>query len=316
MRPTHDPTRWRQRSVHHDGVDLAVWEVGDPAAPPVVLVHGWPDTHRLWLPVVEHLASAVHVVLYDTRGMGLSTCDAPPSGFALPRLAADLVAVVDATSPDRPAHVVGHDWGSVQAWEAVCEPRAEERIASFTSISGPNLDHVSAWVRRTLRRPSAVSVASLVGQAVSSSYVPLLVSPLAPPVLRVAAGPDAASGLRYYRGNLHAGLRRPRERRTGVPVLQLALTRDPAIREGALGASDPWCEDLRRVHLPAGHWAPRTHASVVATEVLGHVRHAERARDGQGTSNSTVDTGLSNSVVRSDTWASHVPPVGSTTSPE
>ncbi|NYE37604.1 pimeloyl-ACP methyl ester carboxylesterase [Nocardioides cavernae] len=273
--PDPHPSDWRQWSVRGDGVDLAVREVGDPAAPAVVLVHGWPDTHRLWLPLAGLLAADLRVVVYDTRGMGLSTCDAPASAFALPRLAADLMAVVDDASPDRPAHVVGHDWGSVQAWEAVCEPGADERIASFTSLSGPNLDHVSAWVRRTVRRPSAVSVASLVGQAMSSSYVPFLVSPLAPPVLRWAAGPDAASGLRYYRGNLHAGVRPPRERRTRVPVLQVALTRDPAIREGALAASDPWCEDLRRVHLPAGHWAPRTHAPAVAEAVRDHVAYAE-----------------------------------------
>jgi pimeloyl-ACP methyl ester carboxylesterase len=273
---TDDDLHWRRRTVRGDGVDLAVQEAGDPAAPTVVLVHGWPDTHRVWLPLARLLARRLRVVLYDTRGVGLSVHDGPDADFALPRLAADLRAVVDEASPHVAVHVVGHDWGSVQAWEAVCEPGADERFASFTSISGPNLDHVAAWVRRTLRRPSAVSVAALVGQAVSSSYVPFLVSPLAPPVVRTAAGTDAAAGLRYYRGNLEAGLRRPRERRTQVPVLQLALTRDPAVREGALAAGDRWCEDLRRVHLPAGHWAPRTRPDLVAPAVLGHVDRAER----------------------------------------
>jgi len=87
------------------------------------------------------------------------------------------------------------------------------------------------------------------------------------------------SGLRYYRGNL--GLRRrPRERRTTVPVLQLALTRDPAIREAALEASEPWCDDLRREHLPLGHWAPRTDPGAVAEAVLGHVTDVEARRTG------------------------------------
>ncbi len=267
--------RWRQRTVHADGVDLAVHETGDPDAPPVVLVHGYPDTHRLWLPVARRLAEDLRVVVYDTRGQGLSLTDAPDTSFALPRLAADLMAVLDEVSPDRPAHVVGHDWGSVQAWEAVCEPGAERRVASFTSISGPNLDHVADWVRRTLRHPSPGGLAGVVGQAVSSSYVPFLVSSLAPPVLRVAGGRDMVSGLRYYRGNLGGAARRPRERRTSVPVLQLALTRDPFIREGSLTASDPWCENLRRRHLAAGHWAPRTHPEAVADEVRAHVVDVE-----------------------------------------
>jgi pimeloyl-ACP methyl ester carboxylesterase len=269
------PTESRRRTVRGDGVDLAVLEIGDPEAVPVVLVHGWPDTHRMWLPVARILARGLRVVLYDTRGTGLSPTRAPDCTFALPHLAKDLMAVLDDASPARPAHVVGHDWGSVQGWEAVCQPGADERIASFTSISGPNLDHVASWARRTLRHPSAPGIAGLVGQAVSSSYVTFLVSPVAPPVVRAVAGPDAASGLRYYRGNLAAGLRRPRERRTSVPVLQLALTRDPAVREAALAASDPWCEDLRRVHLAAGHWAPRTHPGAVADEVRAHVGAVE-----------------------------------------
>jgi pimeloyl-ACP methyl ester carboxylesterase len=280
---TGDGMRWRQRTVRGDGVDLAVHETGDLSAPPVVLVHGWPDTHRTWLPLAARLVADLRVVLYDTRGQGLSLTDAPDPAFTLPHLAADLMAVLDDVSPDRPVHVVGHDWGSVQAWEAVCEPDAERRIASFTSISGPNLDHVGAWVRRTLRRPTPAAVAGLLGQAVSSSYVPFLVSPLAPPLLRAVGGRDMVSGLRYYRGNLLASAGRPRERRTRVPVLQLALTRDPAIREASLRASDPWCDDLRRRHLPLGHWAPRTHPQEVADEVLAHVARAESLPTGDPT---------------------------------
>lgn len=266
--------RWRQRTVRGDGVDLAVHEVGDPDAVPVVLVHGWPDTHRVWLPVARLLADDLRVVLYDTRGMGLSPTRAPDASFAVAHLAADLMAVLDDVSPDRPVHLVGHDWGSVQGWEAVCEPGAEERIASFTSLSGPSLDHVAAWVRRTLRRPSPAGVAGLVGQALSSSYVPFLASPFAPPVVRLAVGPDAASGLRYYRGN-RVSPHRLRERRTSVPVLQLALTHDPAVREAALAASDPWCDDLRRVPLAAGHWAPTTRPEAVAAQVRAHVAEVE-----------------------------------------
>ena len=276
----HRAGPWRRRTVRGDGVDLAVLETGPPTAPPLVMVHGWPDTHRIWLRAADLLAPDLRVVLYDTRGRGMSPTDAPATAFALPHLASDLMTVIDDASPDRPAHVVGHDWGSVQAWEAVCEPSARGRIASFTSISGPNLDHVGAWMRHTLRRPSPGGVAGVLGQLASSSYVPFLVSPLAPPILRALGGPDMVSGLRYYRGNVLAAARRPRDRPTGVPVLQLALTRDPAVREAALAASDRWCEDLRRLHVPLGHWAPRTHPQVVAEEVLAHVSDVEARLSG------------------------------------
>lgn len=260
----------RRRAVPRDGFDLAVFEGGAEDGPTIVMVHGWPDTHRMWHGVAELLAADFRVVAYDTRGRGESVTDAPDAAFAVDLLADDLLAVLDATSPDEPVHLLGHDWGSVQAWEAVGRPGARDRIASFTSISGPSLDHVAQWVRRTLARPSARGVAGLVAQGVSSSYVPFLVSPLAPPLLRLVDR-DAASGLRYYRGNL---LRRPRpaQETTAVPVLQLALTRDVAIREASLAASDPWVESLERRHLPHGHWVTRTRPDVVAAEVSRFVQ--------------------------------------------
>ena len=279
--------RWRRRAVRRPDVDLAVLELGDPGAPTVILVHGWPDTHRLWLPLAEHLTRrsglGLHLVAYDTRGQGASPTAAPDTAFALPHLAADLLAVLDAVSPDEPAHVVGHDWGSVQSWEAVCEPAAEDRMASFTSISGPNLDHVAAWVRDTVRHPTPRGIAAVLGQAVSSSYVPFLVSPLAPPLLGALGRRDMVSGLRYYRANMLHRLDAARERRTRVPVLQLALSRDPAIRDDALRASDPWCTDLRRHRLPLGHWAPRTSPAAVAEQVLALVTSVEgRHSTGRG----------------------------------
>ena len=258
--------------VPRGDVDLVVFEGGDRAGPVVVLVHGYPDTHRMWRGVAELLAEDFRVVAYDTRGQGDSVTGAPDEAFAVDVLADDLFAVVDAVSPDEPVHVVGHDWGSIQVWEAVCRPEAEERIASFCSISGPNLTHVHAWVRRTLARPTPRGLLDLAGQAVSSSYVPFLVSPVAPLVLGALGRRTMVSGLRYYRANLAAGSRGAAEQRTRVPVLQLVPTLDVAVRPATAAASDPYAETIERRHLPHGHWVAHTHPQVVAAEVAGFVR--------------------------------------------
>jgi pimeloyl-ACP methyl ester carboxylesterase len=281
----------RRTVVPRGRLDLVVFEGGDPEGPTIVLVHGWPDTHRVWEGVAALLAEDFRVVAYDTRGQGDSGTDASDEAFTVDRLADDLLAVIDAVSPGSPVHVVGHDWGSVQSWEAVCRPGAEERIASFTSMSGPNLAHVASWVRRTLSRPDPRGLLDVAAQAVSSSYVPFLVSPLAPPVLGVLAARaprlrhDMLSGLRYYRANL-AHRFRSSEQRTRVPVLQLALTRDLAVRPAALAASDPWVESLERRRLPHGHWVAQTHPQVVAEEVrrfvLRQVAHGGAAGGGTG----------------------------------
>ncbi|WP_238774369.1 alpha/beta fold hydrolase [Prescottella equi] len=275
------------RIVARDDVRLAVYEQGNPAGETLVLVHGWPDTHDLWRHVIPHLADRFRIVSYDTRGAGASTSPAPVSAYALPELARDLFAVIDAVSPDVPVHVLAHDWGAVETWEAVCEPGAGERIASYTSISGPNLDHLGAWMRRRLaqRRP-----AGPLAQAVASGYTvlfqipvvgtlpfrlglwriwptflkffdrldPALVQPA--PTLRA----DMITGLKRYRANIRPRLRSPRERRTDVPVQLILNRRDPAVRPVGYEDTERWVSDLRRSELPAGHWSPISHGRDVA----------------------------------------------------
>lgn len=282
-----------RRTVHNGGVDLAVWEGGYADGPTLLLVHGWPDTHTLWHGVIDELAEEFHVVAYDTRGQGESSDPGSDEAFALPELVADFFAVADAVSPDEPVHVLAHDWGSVQVWDAVCEPGASDRIASFTSISGPNIDHLSSWVRRNLRHPSVRGLRDVLAQAASSYYIAIFVSPVAPAVFRRFATPrrweqllrrtegfrpspedhapsltdDMVSGLRYYRANVGGGLgRRPRERRTTVPVLQLVPIRDVAIRKASLEESDRFTDRIERRELPYGHWVVLSNPDVVAAE--------------------------------------------------
>ena len=77
--------------------------------------------------------------------------------------------------------LAGHDWGSVQAWHAVTDPRAATRIASFTSISGPCLDHAGHWYRSRLRRPTPRHLAEVLNQSVKSWYITVFQLPLIAP---------------------------------------------------------------------------------------------------------------------------------------
>ena len=141
-----------QRRIQGRGVDLAVTELGDRVRPTVVLIHGFPNTSAVWAPVAQLLATGgFHVVAYDVRGAGDSGVPTRQSDYALPVLIEDMAAVITAVSPDSPVHLVGHDWGSIQGWEAVTTTRLAGRIASFTSISGPPLEHAALWARRHRR---------------------------------------------------------------------------------------------------------------------------------------------------------------------
>jgi len=277
-----------------DSLSLAVWEHGDRANPTVVLVHGYPDTHRVWDGVVGHLAGDHHVVVYDVRGAGASDAPAHRAGYDLTHLVADLVAVVDATAPEGPVHLVGHDWGSVQSWEAVCSGALGDRLASFTSMSGPALDHVGRWLRD--RREGAGGRADLIRQGLKSWYVGFFHLPVLAPfgwgtfaerpfrryLRRVEGlapeqqpGPtlprDGANGVELYRRNVRPRISDPQERTTDVPVLLVVATGDRYVTPELLADLDRHCSDLRRVDVDAKHWLPAAKPDVVAELVREHV---------------------------------------------
>lgn len=281
------------------GVELHVREQGESTAPAVLLVHGFPDSSHLWDGVSEILATRFRVVRYDVRGTGGSAAPADRADYALPQLARDLVAVADAVSPDAPVHLVGHDWGAIQGWEAVTDPALAHRFASFTSIAGVCLDHVPHWMRGLLRRPTPRNLARLLNQRLRSTYISFFQLPVLPELtLRLAArwwsrrgeraeGParvrvrDAVNGLQLYRVNIRPRLGRPGRRHTAVPVQQVVPLRDRFVTPAMQESAEPWCARLWRRELPAGHWAPRTHPEVVArwiAEFVDHVRGAAPVR--------------------------------------
>lgn len=267
-----------RRTVRSGDVDLAVWESGDPANPAIVAVHGFPDDHRLWDGVTAGLVDRFHVVAYDVRGAGNSTAPERTSGYSIERLTDDLAAVLDATLPaGRRAHLLGHDWGSVQLWEPVTreatDPRFTGRLASFTSISGPSLDHLADFFR-SARSPGRV--AAVAQQALRSSYVGIFCLPLLPELaLRPFVGRNGTNGVNLYRANLPARLPAPRAVTTDVPVQLIRLTRDPFITPALYDGIERSVRRLERVEVDAGHWAPRSHPDRVAALVADFVDRIE-----------------------------------------
>ncbi|MGW3666971.1 SDR family oxidoreductase [Streptomyces sp. NPDC005141] len=279
------PVGARERWVRTGGVELCVAELGDDRQPTVVLVHGYPDSKEVWSEVAVRLADHFHVVLYDVRGHGRSTAPQPlRGGFTLEKLTDDFLAVIDTVSPDEPVHLVGHDWGSVQSWEFVTVARTEGRIASFTSMSGPSLDHLGHWIKQRAKRPTPRRIGQLLGQGAKSWYVYLLHTPVLPELAwrgplgkqwpkilqrieKVPAGAyptsslpdDAAHGAWLYRDNVRPRIARPREDAYAHAPVQLVTPLGDAFLSGRLyDELETWAPRLVRRTLPAKHWVPRT----------------------------------------------------------
>ncbi|QDY77777.1 SDR family oxidoreductase [Streptomyces qinzhouensis] len=307
----------RERRIRTGGVELCVAELGDADRPTVVLVHGYPDSKEVWSEVAGRLAAehGLHVVLYDVRGHGRSTAPRPlRGGFTLEKLTDDFLAVVDAVSPDRPVHVVGHDWGSVQAWEFVTVPRTEGRIASFTSMSGPSLDHLGHWIKRRATRPTPRGLAQLLGQGARSWYIYALHTPALPelawrgPLGRAwprllahskgvpstdyptsSLPEDAAHGAWLYRDNVRARLARPRpDAYAHCPVQLITATEDVFLSERLNDDLAEWVPRLTRRAVAAKHWMPRTRPDQLSSWIAGFALALE---DGSGREDGTSVVG-------------------------
>lgn len=97
---------------------------------PVVLLHGFPEFWYAWRDQLAALADAGYrAIAPDLRGYNLTERPADLPAYRISALVADAVALIDALADGR-AHVVGHDWGGVIAWElAAREPTAVDRLA-------------------------------------------------------------------------------------------------------------------------------------------------------------------------------------------
>lgn len=94
------------------GIDYEVQGSG----PAVILLHGFPDSRRLWRHQVPVLVDAGFTVITpDLRGYGASDRPEGIDAYNLLFLAGDVIAVLDDAGVER-AHVVGHDWGAALGW--------------------------------------------------------------------------------------------------------------------------------------------------------------------------------------------------------
>ncbi len=84
----------------------------------------------------------------------------------------DFAAVLDAVAPGEQVHVLAHDWGSAGMWEYLARSEARDRVASFTSLSGPSADHVNRFIMGSLKRPyQPRRFAQALGQLARLSYM-------------------------------------------------------------------------------------------------------------------------------------------------
>ena len=88
-------------------------------APLALLVHGFPESWYSWRHQLGPVADAGFTACaIDVRGYGGSDKPEPVAAYAMERIVGDLVGLRRALSPDRPAVLIGHDWGAPIVWNS------------------------------------------------------------------------------------------------------------------------------------------------------------------------------------------------------
>ena len=117
------------------GVTLNVALAGDPTNEPVILLHGFPESHRTWREVAPRLKDGFFLIMPDQRGFAASDLPQDVEDYRTDTLIDDIFALADALGLQQFA-LVGHDWGGAIAWGAAL--RDDPRLTRLAIVNAPH----------------------------------------------------------------------------------------------------------------------------------------------------------------------------------
>jgi pimeloyl-ACP methyl ester carboxylesterase len=117
------------------GVTLNVAFAGDRSSPAVILLHGFPESHRTWRALAPRMEDRFFLVMPDQRGFAGSDRPKDVEAYKTDLLVDDVFALAHAVGLDRFA-LVGHDWGGAIAWSAAL--RGDPRLSRLAIINAPH----------------------------------------------------------------------------------------------------------------------------------------------------------------------------------
>ena len=117
------------------GVRLNVALAGPEDAPPVILLHGFPESNRTWRGLEPLLADSFRLIMPDQRGFAGSDRLQDVEDYRTDILVHDIFALAEALGIERFA-LVGHDWGGAISWPAAL--RNDPRLTRLAVINAPH----------------------------------------------------------------------------------------------------------------------------------------------------------------------------------
>ncbi|HVL79949.1 MAG TPA: alpha/beta hydrolase, partial [Sphingomicrobium sp.] len=251
----------------------------------VILLHGFPESHRTWREVAPRLADKFRLVMPDQRGFAGSDRPAEVDAYKTDVIVGDIFALADALGIERFA-LVGHDWGGAAAWAAAIG--GDARLTRLAIVNAPHpvifqksliedeQQRLASQYITAFRTPGFETAVEAMGYATFfdktfGGHVDLAIIPEAERRQYIAewSQPGALTAmLNWYRAAKVTvpppGVTVPLPDmllgafpKIRVPTLVVWGMRDKALLPVQLDGLDRLVEDLEIVRLPdAGHFAP------------------------------------------------------------
>jgi len=285
------------------GMTLEVQAGGRADGEPILLLHGFPESHRTWRGVAPDLARDFRVIAPDQRGFGASDKPQEVEAYKTDLILEDLIALADALGLER-FTLVGHDWGGAVAWLAAL--RHPDRLSRLVIVNAPHplvfqkslfddpAQRAASQYINAFRNPlmekgiEAMGLETFFSKTFAShADISLLSDEERRAYLDDWGRPGALTAmLNWYRASeivvpqvgeeAHAPLwTRAPFPGIAVPTLVLWAMRDTALLPVQLDGLSDLVEDLRIVTIPdAGHFVPWEQPGTVAAAIRDFIHEA------------------------------------------
>jgi pimeloyl-ACP methyl ester carboxylesterase len=270
------------RFVDLRGVRVHLAEAGRPDAPPLLLLHGWPQHWYMWRRVITALRADHRVIVPDFRGFGWS--GTPGHGYDVETFREDQIALLDELGIER-LPVAGHDWGAVVTF--LLGLRHPERIERALMFNSPHLwAKASARLLPELWRTwyAAAMATPVLGPFMARRGVPASVlsrgnagDPFEPGELEIyldrLKAPERARASsilyrNYQRLTLAAARGTYREHRLTVPTRIVFGTQDRYVPLKLLDGYEPYADDMQvELVRDSGHFIANEKPELVVARV-------------------------------------------------
>jgi cis-3-alkyl-4-acyloxetan-2-one decarboxylase len=231
-----------------DGIELHI----DGQGPTVVMIHGWPDTHRLWDGQVNALRKHYRCVRFTLPGFDVA---GPANPKSVRELLALIQRIVDAASPSDPVTLLLHDWGAVLGYQYAA--KHSSRVARVIGVDiGDTFSR--AFFKMPLR--AKLMIGGYQGFLAATRFAGPLATPATRWMAKLLGAPNKAEEIGaqqnyLYRQFFVSGFRDAVNYKPTCPTLYMYGSRKPFTLH-----SNAWLDTVRatrsgEVHVfDCGHW--------------------------------------------------------------